>query len=259
MLQSSSPGTARTRADFQTDNVPQRSQADTGNSPQTAQATLQAAMPRPQSGASQHAGSSGVDPESSAAGPASGGGLSEAAAAAVAHIRRRRVAAMNSRPHTSAVQDQPLHSVPAHAAAGNAQLTQTTVGALRTQTDGDAPEVSTAGAITARRTESIQALESGHDAQAAAASQQACEQADAESKDQQPAAAAARVELDSVQGAQRPPLPFHSIRRSARLHKPADTPTSGSASQTATDQAACVSAPCASIQGSPAARSPTRR
>lgn len=255
MLQSSLPATAtRTHGDILTDNLPQRAHPDTGDSPQTDQATLPAAMPRPQSGASQHAGSSGVDPEASAAGPASGGGLSQAAAAAVAHIRRRRVAAMESRAHTSAPQNQPLHSVPAHAAAGNALPAQTAIGVIRTQPDVDVSEVSTAGAITARGTQTNQAEQLIIGAQPAAAAQPACEQGEAGNS-----APDAQTDLDRVQGAQRPPLPFHSIRRSARLHKPADTTVSGTASQMAADQADCASAARASVQGNAVANGPTTR
>ena len=215
---------------------------------QTDQAVSQSpAAPRPESGASHQGGSSGPA-------PASSGGLSVAAAAAVAQIRRRRTVATSSRaPGRNAaasaalLQNQSAHLAPIvlSSAPGDAVLAQNASPEHRVPDDAMANVDSTAP--------------SGHESPAGPSpgpgTQPAHELPTMQGRAEAPDASVPAPDLERVQGTQRPPLPFHSMRRSARLHKSPDASSSAVHADTAT----AVQSPHALPHATAAAESPVTR
>ena len=158
-----------------------------------------------------------------------GGGISAAAATAVAQIRRRRTAA---REHTLQ-----LHATSA-ATALTANMAGAAVPAAPAAAPASAPASAGPSAAVPGSTDTSRLL--NRDAQpgpattrAADLSSAAPQQSDtshaahsqpAEVTDQATAGASrGRQPMDRALSVSRPPLPFHAIRRSARLHKAADT------------------------------------
>lgn len=159
-----------------------------------------------------------------------GGGISAAAATAVAQIRRRRTAARATdfQPHASssaATVSTANRAVPAVLPASAPASADPTAAAPNSP---DAPHL---------RNHAAHAQPGPGVTRAAAVSPAVPQQSNtdhaahghpAEATDQAAAGASrGRQAMDRALSVSRPPLPFHAIRRSARLHKAADTDPSG--------------------------------
>lgn len=224
--------------------LPQGASARVAATTQTDQAVSQAIVPGPQPDASQ--------PRDHSDAIAAGGGLTQAAAAAVAHIRRRRAASTSSR-----AQDwDTVHACPAVHSQSSPPVAQPLL--------DDATNMRSAARNARQQTDVAAAAGDGvprsldHD-DLAAGVRQADELQHVQGRSQLPASASLPV-ADKAQRSQRPPLPSHSIRRSARLHKPANASPSGADKGSAADADAVVQSPhTSSAQGNIAASSPVQR
>ena len=172
----------------------------------------------------------------------SGGGITPAAATAVAHIRRRRAAARSQQTHphsSSAAAAAPAAdtaTVSAPAAAPNAAiLNRPSLPHMANVASEQAIDSHCNAASTSPIDPSAAAPQQ---LQQAAAIQKGRDPMPSEVPDQ--AAANCTREgppLDRALSVSRPPLPFHAIRRSARLHKTADRAPAGVSQPAARGQA----------------------
>ena len=152
-----------------------------------------------------------------------GGGISAAAATAVAQIRRRRTMAHAHalQPHntpsaaTVLAANSAVAAVPAAPASDPASADPTAPSSSRVHNHGahaqPDPATTTAADLSAAAPQQSDTSHAAHSQPAEVTDQAAA----GTSRGRQP--------LDRTLSISRPPLPYHAIRRSARLHKAADT------------------------------------
>lgn len=176
------------------------------------------------------------------------GGISAAAATAVAQIRRRRSAA---RTHTlqhhaisSAATDRAVAAVPAAPAAAPASADPTAAAPGSSHLHHHDVHAQPGPATTRAADLSAAPQQSG--------TSHAAHSQPAEAKDQAAAdTVRGRQPMDRAMSISRPPLPYHAIRRSARLHKASDTAPAGASQPGVGDQADLQCGSHASAAGRP--------
>ena len=186
--------------------------------------------------------------------PGSSGGITPAAAAAVARIRARRAARAQGTAHlhpssspapaadtnpapvntTAADSAPPLAQLPSTVDHSNFSVPSTSVAALP-NVRGDLPDQHHMDAAAHSRHQDPLAESSGRSVQATAD------------------AARDNLHVERMPSAPRPPLPFHAIRRSARLHKSAGRTLSGPSDQAARDKTVSDTVADTAAVGSPPA------